>query len=152
MDKLIQLLQTALANNFAWYTETHQNHWDLSGPDFPQYHKFLNEIYADAQENIDNYGERIRQLGAYPMMDPDEVKTNKNVPEPQEQSNDEVTDPVEIFTQLASWNETIITQLQDTYDAANGVRAYGIQNFLADRIDSHMQFQWMIHAILGQTP
>lgn len=152
MDKLIQLLQTALANNFAWYQETHQNHWDVSGPDFPQYHEFLKEIYTDAQANIDNYGEKIRQLGAYPEMDPDEVKANKNIPEPMEQEATEVTDPVEIFQQLATWNETIISTLQDAYDAANGVRAYGVQNFLADRIDSHMQFQWMIHAILGQTP
>lgn len=152
MNDLVTLLQTALANNFAWYTETHQNHWDVAGPDFPQYHEFLRGIYEDAQAATDTYGERIRQMGAYPAMDPTEVSTNKTIPDPIDYEGEESVDPVEIFQQLSDWLEIIISTLQDTFDAATLVREYGIQNFLADRIDIHRQQQWMIHSILGLTP
>lgn len=152
MDRLIKMLQAALANNFVWYTETHQNHWDVSGPDFPQYHEFLNRVYSDAQENIDNYGEKLRQMGAYPRIDADGVQSSRTLPAALELPTSEVTDPVEVFTQLSNWNDIMVLQLQDTYDQAGTAREYGIQNFLADRIDAHRQFGWQIHAILGQTP
>ena len=152
MEELINQLQTALANNFALYTETHQNHWDVTGKDFPQYHEFLKRVYQDAADSTDMYGERIRQLGAYPELDFSEVTANMSLPEAIDTGTGELVDPVAIFTQLSAWLEIIITTLQDTFDAATKVREYGIQNFLADRIDAHRQQQWMIHSILGQTP
>lgn len=156
MDKLLQLLQIAFANNFKWYNEAHQNHWDIAGPDFSQYHEFLRKVYEDAQESIDDYGEKIRQMGAYPQADLEQIVSNTILQEPANETGaadaTEVNDPVEIFTEMRDWNETIIQHLQDTYDAAGVVRQYGIQNFLAERIDSHMQFQWQINAILGVAP
>lgn len=155
MEKLLQLLQIAFANNFHWYNEAHQNHWDVSGPDFPQYHQFLQKIYEDAQESIDDYGEKIRQLGAYPQADLSEILSLTLLKEPQGETtadNTEVMDYVEMFTEMRDWNDVIVQHLQDTYDAAGPVREYGIQNFLAERIDSHKQFQWQINAILGIAP
>lgn len=155
MEKLIQMLQVAFANNFKWYIETHQYHWDIAGPDFPQYHAFLEKIYSDAQGEIDTYGEKIRQLGALPEADLDEIQTNTMITEDAIETVDvegEITDPVKIFTQLQAWNEVMIKHLQDTYDAAGTARMYGLQNYLADRIDQHLQFNWMINAILNQVP
>ena len=152
MNELIALLQSALANNFALYTESHQNHWAVAGPDFPQYHEFLKNIYEDAQSATDTYGERLRQLGAYPGLNPDQIEVNRRVPEAIEIDGPALIDPVEIFQQLNAWIEIIIATLQDAFDAATSVREYGIQNFLADRIDVHKQQQWMIDSILGLNP
>ena len=69
MDNLVKQMLQAFANNFTYYLKTHQFHWTVTGPDFPQYHKMLNHIYDDAQSNIDNYAEELRRLGVFPQGD-----------------------------------------------------------------------------------
>lgn len=145
MDQLIQAMKQAFANNFTFYLKSHNYHWSVGGPDFVQYHKFLNEIYDDAQDNIDTYAEKIRQLGDYPRGDYRDIITTTQLADPV----DVEVNPTVIFANLMMDIDTIVQQLQDTYDAAGAVREYGVQNFLADRIDAHRQQAWMIQNILG---
>lgn len=148
MDEFVNRMLVAFANNFTFYLKSHNYHWIITGPDFPQYHEFLNKVYDDAQDSIDDYAEKIRQLGAFPQGNYTAIVSESELEDPVENT----VDPVAIFTNLSQDLDTIITSLQDTYDLAGTVREYGIQNFLADRIDTHRQQQWMIHSILGQTP
>jgi hypothetical protein len=57
-----------------------------------------------------------------------------------------------MFTNLLSDLDIIVLRLQDNFDMATGSREYGLQNFLADRIDTHRKQQWMLNAILGASP
>ena len=145
MDNLITQMLQAFANNFTFYLKAHNYHWSVTGADFVQYHKFLEEIYDDAQDNIDMYAEKIRQLGAYPKGDYRDIMKNTQLLDPV----DVVTDPMVIFQNLMDDIDIIIKQLQDAYDNAGTQREYGIQNFLADRIDAHRQQQWMKQNIIG---
>ena len=145
MEQLVQQLRQAFANNFTFYIKSHNYHWSVTGPDFVQYHHFLEEIYSDAQEAIDQYAEKIRQIGAYPEGDYRDIIKNTQLMDP----TDTVTDPFMIFANLMDDIDVIITQLQDTYDLAGTQREYGIQNFLAERMDAHRQQAWMIQNILG---
>jgi len=145
MEQLVQQLRQAFANNFTFYIKSHSYHWSVTGPDFVQYHHFLEEIYSDAQEAIDQYAEKIRQIGAYPEGDYRDIIKNTQLMDP----TDTVTDPFMIFANLMDDIDVIITQLQDTYDLAGTQREYGIQNFLAERMDAHRQQAWMIQNILG---
>jgi len=146
MNELIDLLNTAFANNFTFYQKAHSYHWSVTGPDFPQYHKFLEEVYSNSQGLIDGYGEQLRKLGVFPDMSAiSDMASIAAIADP-------VTDPQQIFTNLLNDIDTIITGLQDTFDAATSQREYGLQNFVADQIDTHKQQAWMINAILGQTP
>jgi starvation-inducible DNA-binding protein len=146
MDKLIALLYTAFGNNFTFYLKSHNYHWTVMGPTFAQDHEFLNGIYSDAQGAIDDYAEQLRRIGAFPKGDYRDIMANTQLADPV----DSVTDPVAIFTNLDSDLDIIVRTLQDTYDEAGVQREYGLQNFLADRIDSHRKQQWMIDATLGE--
>lgn len=146
MNPLIQAMLQAFANNFTFYLKSHNFHWTVMGPDFPQYHKLLEEIYNDAQESIDDYAEQLRRLGAFPQGDYRDIVNNSELVDPPLT----VTDPVEMFTNLLSDLDIIVLRLQDNFDMATDSREYGLQNFLADRIDSHRKQQWMLNAILGQ--
>lgn len=145
MDQLVNALLQAFANNFTYYLKSHNYHWSVTGPDFVQYHKFLEEIYDDAQDNIDTYAEKIRQIGAYPEGDYRDIVKNTQLMDPV----DTVLDPMIIFANLMDDIDVMISQLQDAYDMAGEAREYGIQNFLADRMDAHRQQAWMIQNILG---
>jgi starvation-inducible DNA-binding protein len=146
MNDLIDLLNTAFSNNAVFYKKTHSYHWAVKSPMFPDYHKFLDEIYKDAQESIDTYGEALRKLGELPLFDDANVAEYTDL----DLLGDPIRDPIEIFTSISDDLDIIISDLQDTYDAAQGQREYGLQNFIADRIDQHKQQQWMILAILGE--
>ena len=40
MDELIEQMKVALASTFAFYLKAHNFHWNVEGPNFPQYHSF----------------------------------------------------------------------------------------------------------------
>jgi starvation-inducible DNA-binding protein len=148
MEKLITQMRVAFATNFTYYLEAHNAHWNIIGPDFPQYHEFLNDVYSDAQTSIDTYAEKIRQLHAFAQGTYPEIIAESILTDPTEIPRD----PVTIFEQLVSDAEILVAHLQDTYDEAGIQREYGIQNFLADRIDAHKQQIWMMRSILGLNP
>jgi len=148
MEKLIEMLRVAFANNFTWYLQSHNYHFNVGGSDFPEHHEFLGEIYADAQSAIDEYGEKVRRLGAFNLGSYPEIITESLLADPKPG----LTDPKLMYEQLLADNATIIGHLQDAYDIAGPLREYGIQNFLADRIDQHQMWAWMIKSTLGQLP
>lgn len=147
-EKLIEMMRVAFATNFTWYLESHNAHWNVVGPDFPEYHEFLNKVYDDAQDAIDDYAEKIRQLHAFAQGTYFDIIKESILSDPTPGAQD----PKQIFDQLDKDNEILIKHLQDTFDQATKVREYGLQNFLADRIDSHKQFGWMIRSILNKQP
>lgn len=148
MEQLIEMMRQAFANNFTYYLESHNAHWNTVGPDFPQYHAFLKEIYEDAQTSIDDYAEKTRQLHAFAHGTYIDIIRESKLVDP----TDIPVDPTVIFKQILGDNDILVQHLQDTYDQAGKVREYGIQNFLADRIDAHKQQAWMLRSILNVKP
>lgn len=146
INKLINLLYVAFGNNFTYYLKTHNYHWTVMGPNFPQYHSLLNDIYDDAQDSIDDYAEQLRRLGVFPKGDYRDIMNGTQLSDPV----DSVTDPMVIFQNIDNDLDIIVNTLQDAAEIAGSVREYGLQNFLGDRIDAHRKQQWMVDAILGE--
>ena len=144
MEKLIQLLLTQFANNFTFYLKSHNFHWNVAGPDFPEHHEFLGNIYEGAQEQIDEYAEQLRRIGAFPQGDFRNIVNNSSLTDPVDTSGDVMI----MYQQLLNDSEIIVGGLQDTYDEAGIQREYGLQNYLADEIDRHRKLQWMIKSTL----
>ena len=146
MDNLINLLLKSFGNNFTFYIKTHNYHWIVMGKDFPQYHELLAKIYDDAQGQIDEYAEQLRRLGVFPKGNYLDIITESDITD----TRDNPTDPTVIWNIILNDLAVIVNGLQDTYDAAGEFREYGLQNFLADRIDGHRKTQWMLTAILNE--
>jgi starvation-inducible DNA-binding protein len=58
-------LKTLLGTEFTFYLKAQGFHWNVEGPDFPQYHAFLGELYQEVYDSIDKIAELIRQLDSY---------------------------------------------------------------------------------------
>ena len=143
MDKLIQCMMVAFANNFTFYLKAHNYHWSVSGETFKQDHEFLGEIYTTANENIDGYAEQLRRIGAFPQGDIQEIVRNSSIIDA---PLNQMTEARLMYLNLLADLEVIVSYLQDAYDEAGSVRDYGLQNFLAERIDEHRKQQWMMTA------
>jgi starvation-inducible DNA-binding protein len=139
----------SFANNFTFYLKAHNYHWTVAGETFKQDHEFLGEIYSLAQENIDGYAEQLRRIGAFPQGDIKEIVKNSSIIDA---PLNQMTEANLMFLNLLADLDTIVAYLQDTYDEAGAVREYGLQNFLADRIDEHRKQQWMLTASVVDEP
>ena len=63
---LTDSLKTLLATSYAFVIKAQNFHWNVEGSNFPQYHKFFDELNNEVYENaIDRTAEYIRTLEAY---------------------------------------------------------------------------------------
>ena len=142
MDDLIQEMKVSLATTFAFYLKAHGFHWNVEGPDFPQYHEFLGNIYEEAFGAVDPIAEHLRTLGAYA---PASFLRYKELTLVSDEVN--IPGPMSMMKMLTDDNQTIIEQLTKTQALAEKNKKMGLVNFLQDRIDAHEKHGWMLRSI-----
>ena len=62
---LVDQLKIVQADAFTLYLKAHFYHWNIEGPNFPQYHDFLQNFYEDVFASVDTFAELIRTLDTY---------------------------------------------------------------------------------------
>lgn len=137
---LEQAMKQVLANTFAFYLKCHNFHWNVEGPDFVQYHKFLDDLYKEVWEAVDAVAEHIRALDMYVpgsfqrYMELSTIKDQLMVPRAEL-----------MFDELLHDNHQVVMSLETAYRLADD--HLGLQNFLQDRMDIHEKHAWMIRSI-----
>jgi len=122
METLINQLKTILGTNFALYLKAHGYHWNVEGPNFPQYHDFLNNLYTSLFAQIDPIAEHLRALNSYA--------------------------PGSLARDLAADNDRFIMHLRAGIVAADGANEPAVGNFLQDILDAHQKHGWMLRSII----
>lgn len=142
MEELIQEMKVALASTFSFYLKAHGFHWNVEGPNFPQYHEFLGDLWEEAFGAIDPIAEHLRTLGAYAPASFLRYKELSLV-------SDEINIPAAMgmMKKLTDDNATLIVQLTKTQALAEQNKKMGLANFLQDRIDAHEKHGWMLRSI-----
>ena len=136
-------LKTLLGSTFVIYTKTHGFHWNIEGSDFPQYHKFLQEMYEEIYESIDTIAEYIRSLDSYSpgslgrMSELSIIEEQYKIPRA-ELMLAELLEDVGKMTALVT----------DVFDIATRDRAQGIANYMADLQDLYTKKAWMLRSTL----
>ena len=143
MNETAELLKKLLADNFAFYLKTHYFHWNIEGPDFPQYHDFLQNLYQEVYGAVDPTAELIRSLGEYApgsfsrYSELTTIKDSRSIPQ-----------DMEMFNELYMDNIILLQSLNDVYDSAEKNRYFGVSNFIQARIEQHMKHKWMLNSII----
>ena len=50
---LVDQLKITQADAFTLYLKAHYYHWNVEGPNFPQYHDFLGDFYQEVFASLD---------------------------------------------------------------------------------------------------
>lgn len=141
MDKtvLIEQLKVTLASAFSLYLKAHNFHWNITGPNFIQYHSFLNDVYDQVHDSVDAYAEHIRALGAFAPGSYTRFAELTKIA-------DEVSIPSakNMITKLASDNAILLNELRLAANTAEEIKEHGVLNFLEGQIDAHEKLQWML--------
>lgn len=140
---LIDELKKVHADAFTFYLKAHYYHWNVEGPNFPQYHKFLLKLYKEVFASIDTLAELIRTLDSYAPGTLTRLKELTSIEE-----TDDVPDGKTMMTRLLQENNILRASLLTAYTTADTTGEVGIANFLQDRIQAHEKHSWMLRSIL----
>ena len=140
---LIDELKKVHADAFTFYLKAHFYHWNVEGPNFPQYHDFLQNLYQEVFASIDSLAELIRTLDSYAPGTLTRLKELTTIEE-----TDDVPDAKTMMTRLLQENNILRASLLTAYTTADTTGEVGISNFLQDRIQAHEKHSWMLRSIL----
>ena len=143
METLVNQLKTILGTNFALYLKAHGYHWNVEGPNFPQYHAFLDTFYNAVFAQLDPIAEHIRALNSYA---PGSLTRMLELADLQEATN--IPDGISMLRDLASDNDRFIMHLRAGIVAADGANEPAVGNFLQDILDAHQKHGWMLKSII----
>ena len=144
---LVDNLKVVLASSFTLYLKAHNFHWNVEGPNFPQYHKFLDDFNSEIFDNaIDRAAEFIRVLDQYApgsltrFAELSVIKDQIKIPRAEL-----------MMAELYEDNAKMIELLNISFASAEEENQQGIANFIAERLDAHGKHQWMLRSILKRT-
>lgn len=141
MEELIEDLKKLFASNYAFYVKAQYYHWNVEGPDFPQYHEFFGNIYEEVGGSIDPMAEHIRAVNAYAPGSFARLEALSDI-----DGDDTLPTGIAMASRLLEDNEKLLTYLIDVYKKAEAVDRLGLSNFLQDRIEAHRKHSWMLRA------
>lgn len=143
MDKteLIEKLKTILASSFSLYLKGHNYHWNVTGPNFSEYHGFFGEFYTAVHDSVDVYAELIRTLSAFA---PGSLKRFSELTT----ISDEIAIPSSkfMFVRLASDNALVLDELRSAHKMADVMGEIGVAATLETQIQFHEKMQWQLTA------
>jgi starvation-inducible DNA-binding protein len=141
-EELIEDLKKLFASNYAFYLKAQYYHWNVEGPNFPQYHEFFGKIYEEVGTSIDKMAEHIRALDSYT---PGSFKRfiDLSVIE----GDDTIISGLEMANRLLADNDKLTPMLISVMKKAESVDRYGTANFIQDRIEAHRLHAWMLRSV-----
>lgn len=143
-QKVIDVLNDIVADQYVLYTKTRNYHWNVTGEDFSQYHKLFEEQYSAIDEDIDDVAERIRALGGKTRATLNEFVRESSL---KEQPAKYPPAKVMIANLLAD-HETVIRNLRKDIEICDDVDDVGTEDFLTQLIEKHEKTAWMLRATM----
>jgi starvation-inducible DNA-binding protein len=140
------ILEQRLLDEYALYTETWNDHWNVSGIEFEQLHELFGEQYKGLAELIDPLAERIQALGFKPFLSGEGYSEDARATSTSERT----VGALKMIARLAAEHERIARTLRA--DAAAIRTAYGdaaTENLLLDTVLAHEKMAWMLRAHLA---
>ena len=140
---LITAMKKLHADNFTFYLKSHKYHWNIEGPNFREYHKFLNKIYVESWEDVDSIAEQIRALDTYANGSLESFKDLTTITE-----DDKVPSALEMLKILYDDLDIVLNSIKDAYKEAEKYKELGLSNFLQDMYDRRKKTCWMLRSTL----
>lgn len=136
-------MKKLLASSYAFTIKAQYFHWNVEGPNFSEYHEFFGKIYEEVYASIDATAEYIRTLDSYAPGSFDRFKELSIIPDQTMVPRAEL-----MFAELLSDNNLMLDLLRECFKIAGDENEFGIENFLAERIDAHAKHGWMLKSYI----
>jgi starvation-inducible DNA-binding protein len=142
---VVKILNAMLSDEYLLYTKTRNYHWNVTGPQFHDLHKFFEEQYTELNEIVDAVAERARALAGWSFGTLSEFSQHSRLKEHPGQ----YPKSREMIANLLGDHEAIIRQLRsDLETCADKYHDIGTSDFLTGLMEQHEKMAWMLRAFL----
>jgi len=142
--KIVNNLNTLLANYQIHYQKLRNFHWNVKGGDFFDMHEKFEELYTSAMENIDEIAERIKVYGETPLST---LKEYLDTSEIQEVGTDLSSD--KMVAEVLKDMETLDSFMIDAVEAASEIGDVASVDLLNSMIKTIEKEHWMLTSFLS---
>lgn len=143
---VIDILNAALADEFVLYAKTRNYHWNVTGPQFNDLHKFFESQYEEIEGFIDATAERARALGGTALGSLQGFLKHTRLKE----TTGAPPAAMNMVAGLLADHQTIIRQLrEDISTVSDKYGDEGSVDFLTGTLEAHEKMAWMPRAFLG---
>ena len=132
-----------LADSYSLYLQTHNFHWNVTGPMFQTLHVMFEAQYTELALAVDLVAERIRALG-FPapatyseFLRLSSLKEVAGVPKADE-----------MIRLLVDGQETVVRTARSIFPAAERASDEATADLLTQRIQLHEKTAWMLRSLL----
>ncbi len=140
-EKVANGLKHLLADSYTLYLQTHNFHWNVTGPQFRELHLMFEEHYTELAIAVDDIAERIRTLGVFAPGTYREFAELSSIREV-----DEVPSAQDMVDLLTKGHEQIVRTCRDVLKLAQAADDESTAALVSDRMRLHEKTSWMLRA------
>ncbi|MEX1197345.1 MAG: Dps family protein [Pseudohongiellaceae bacterium] len=140
-EKVAEGLAHLLADSYTLYLQTHNFHWNVTGPQFRELHLMFEEHYTELAVAVDDIAERIRTLG---VAAPGTYKDFARLSAISEV--DGVPSGEEMVDILTTGHETVVKTCRKVLKLAQDADDESTVALASDRMRVHEKTAWMLRA------
>ena len=135
-------LKELLADSYTLYLQTHNFHWNVTGPQFRELHLMFEEHYQELAVAVDDIAERIRTLG---VSAPGTYKEFAQLSSIQE--TDDIPSGSEMVDILNKGHEQVVKTCRKVLKIAQDSDDESSASLASDRMRIHKKTAWMLRAM-----
>lgn len=135
-------LKRLLADSYTLYLQTHNFHWNVTGPQFRELHLMFQEHYTELAVAVDDIAERIRTLG---VAAPGTYKAFAKLSAINEV--DGVPSATEMVALLTQSHEQVVKTCRESLKTAQDAEDESSVALISDRMRVHEKTAWMLRAM-----
>lgn len=136
-------LSRLLADTYTLYLQTHNFHWNVTGPFFQQLHVLFEEHYTELAVAVDDIAERIRALGILAPGTYKELAELTSIEEVEGNISAE-----EMIGRLVNSHETVVRTARKVLLTAQEAEDESSASLVGDRLVVHEKTAWMLRSHL----
>ena len=135
-------LKRLLADSYTLYLQTHNFHWNVTGPQFRELHLMFEEHYTELALAVDEIAERIRTLD---VAAPGTYKAFAQLSSINEV--DGVPEAKVMVRLLTQGHEQVVKTCRDVLAPAQEAGDESTASMVSDRMRVHEKTAWMLRAL-----
>ena len=138
-------LSRVLADSYTLYLQTHNFHWNVTGPLFNTLHLMFEQQYTELAAAVDEIAERIRALG-FPA--PGSYHDYAELTQVKEVSG--VPSAEDMIRILVEGQETVVRTAREVFPIAEKASDEPTADLLTQRMQVHEKTAWMLRSMLEE--
>lgn len=137
-------LKQLLADSYTLYLQTHNFHWNVTGPQFRELHLMFEEHYTELAIAVDDIAERIRTLD---VAAPGTYKAFSELSSIQEVEG--VPEAASMVQLLTKGHEQVVKTCRQVLSIAQDADDESTAALVSDRMRIHEKTAWMLRATVA---